>query len=203
MPRRSEYGYSRDKTKASGPYQLTFELDYSDYDKSIRTARQETARLSREIRSVERFINAQGGRSKYGDVRIMKGDLNMFADQVSRRLLPAGSIDLQVQAKKAMTPFGQEITQIMKSFVNRIDTGTMKREIRYKIDSTASAKRLRVNVGWVRLWYKYFDYQEYGTQYIPPMKALFNTRLRGEKMFDDRVRKFYRDYLLKAGKGPY
>jgi hypothetical protein len=203
MTRRSESGYSKDRSKAFGPSTLNFQLDFSDHDKSIRKARADTQRLSKEIRSVEKFINAQGGRSQYGEVRIMKGDLNMFAEQISRRLLPAGTVEMQVEAKKAMTPFAREVTQLMKGFVNRIDTGTMNREVRYRIESTGAVKRINIRVGWVRLWYKYFDYQEYGTQYIPPMKALFNTRLRGEKMFDDRVRKFYRDYILKSGKASY
>ena len=200
---RSESGYSRDRSKASGPSKLVFELDYSDYDRSIRQARKDTQKLSKEIKSVERFINKSGGRGQFGEVRIMNGDLSKFADQVSRRLLPAGTVDMQVQAKKAMTPFARDITSMMKQFVNRIDTGTMRREIRYKIESSGSVKKLRIEVGWVRLWYKYFDYQEYGTQYIVPMKALFNTRLRGEKMFDDATRKFYRDYILKSGKASY
>ena len=198
MTRRSEYGYSRDRSKASGPSSLNFQLDYSDYDRSLRKARQDTQRLSKDIRAVAKFINSKGGQS--AQFRIMEGDLNMFASQVSRRILPAGTVEMQVEAKKAMTPFARDITKMMKGFVNRIDTGTMNREVRYRIESDGSIKRLNIRVGWVRLWYKYFDYQEYGTQYMPPMKALFNTRLRGEKMFDDRVRKFYRDYLLKAGK---
>lgn len=199
----SESGYSTNKSKASGPYKLTFELDYSDYDKSINRARAETQKFSNNIKSVEKFINKQGGRSKFGEVRIMDGSLSMFADEVSRRILPAGTVDMQVQAKKAMEPFAAEVRDLMKYFVNRVDTGTMKREIRYEIVSSGSVKKLRVEVGWIRLWYKYFDYQEYGTQFIVPMKALFNTRLRGEKMFDDATRKFYRDYILKSGKANY
>jgi hypothetical protein len=200
MSSRSESGYSRDRSKASGPSTLNFQLDYSDHDKGIRKARQETQKLSKQIKSVEDFINAQGGRSQFGEVRIMKGDLTKFADEISRRVLPAGTVEMQIEAKKAMTPFAREVTQLMKGFVNRIDTGTMNKEVRYRIEGDKDIKRLNIRVGWVRLWYKYFDYQEYGTQYIPPMKALFNTRLRGEKMFDDRVKKFYRDYVLKAGK---
>lgn len=199
----SESGYSRDRSKASGPSKIVFELDYSDYDRSIREARRQTQKLSKEIKSVERFINKSGGRSQFGEVRIMQGDLSKFADEVSRRLLPAGTVDMQIEAKKSLTPFARNITSLMKSFVNRIDTGTMNREIRYQMVSSGSVKRLRIEVGWVRLWYKYFDYQEYGTQYIVPMKALFNTRLRGEKMFDDATRKFYRDYILKSGKASY
>lgn len=200
---RSESGYSRDRSKASGPQSLVFELDYSDYDRSIRQARKATEKMSQDIKAVERFLTSQGGRSQYGEIRIMKGDLKMFADEISRRILPAGTVDMQIEAKKAMKPFATNIRDVMKGFVNRIDTGTMNKEIRYKIESTSSIKKLRIEVGWVGLWYKYFDYQEYGTQYIVPMKAMFNTRLRGEKMFNDATNKFYRDYILKAGKGPY
>ena len=199
----SESGYSTNKSKAVGPSKLVFELDYSDYDKSINKARAETQKLSKELKAVEKFINKQGGRSKFGEIRIMNGSLRMFGEEVSRRLLPAGTVDMQVQAKKAMTPFAREIRDLMKHFVNRVDTGTMKREIRYEIVSSGSVKKLRIEVGWIRLWYKYFDYQESGTQFIVPMKALFNTRLRGEKMFDDATRKFYRDYILKSGKANY
>jgi hypothetical protein len=196
-------GYSTNRGSASGPTKLVFELDYSDYDKSIRQARNETQKLSQEIKSVERFINSQGGKGKYGQVRIMNGDLTKFANQISTRVLPAGTIDMQIQAKKAMKPFAVEARDLMKHFVNRVDTGTMRREIRYQIISSGSAKKLRIEIGWVNLWYKYFDYQDNGTRFIVPMKALFNTRLRGEKMFDDATRSFYRDYILKSGKASY
>jgi len=98
MTRRSEYGYSKDRSKASGPSSLNFQLDYSDYDRSLRKARQDTQRLSKEIRSVARFINSKGGKS--AQFRIMEGDLNMFASQVSRRVLPAGTVEMQVQQRK-------------------------------------------------------------------------------------------------------
>jgi hypothetical protein len=199
----SEPGYSRNRGSASGPTKLVFELDYSDYDRTIRQARSETQKISKEIKSVERFINSQGGKNKYGQIRIMNGDLSKFANEVSTRLLPAGTIDMQIQAKKAMEPFAVEIRELMKHFVNRVDTGKMKQSVRYQMVSSGSAKKLRIEVGWVRLWYKYFDYQDNGTKFIVPMKALFNTRLRGEKMFDDSVRMFYRDYILKSGKASY
>ena len=195
--------YSKNRGSAQGPTKIVFELDYSDYDKSIKKARKETQKISKEIASVAKFINKSGGNGKYGQVRIMQGDLSMFAKSISTRLLPAGTIDMQIQAKKAMKPFAVELTELMRGFVNRVDTGDMKRNIRYQMISTGSAKKLRIEVGWVRLWYKYFDYQESGTRFIVPMKALFNTRLRGEKMFDDSVRKFYRDYILKSGKASY
>jgi hypothetical protein len=199
----SESGYSRDRSSASGPTKLVFELDYSDYDKSIKRARMQTAVISKEIRKAGKYINKHGGNGKYGQIRIMEGDLTIFTDEISKRLLPAGTIDMQIQAKKAMTPFAKELTELMRGFVNRVDTGDMKRNVRYQMISTGSARKLRIEVGWVRLWYKYFDYQESGTKFIVPMKALFNTRLRGERIFDDAVRKFYRDYILKSGKASY
>jgi hypothetical protein len=199
----SEPGYSTNRKSAQSETKLVFELDYSDYDRSINKARKETQKLSKEIASVAKFINKSGGNGKYGQVRIMQGDLSMFAKSISTRLLPAGTVDMQIQAKKAMKPFAKELTELMRDFVNRVDTGKMKRNIRYRITSDGYIKKLRIEVGWVRLWYKYFDYQESGTKFIVPMKALFNTRLRGERMFDDAVRSFYRDYILKSGKTKY
>jgi hypothetical protein len=195
--------YSTNKGSAQGATKIVFELDYSDYDTSIRKARKYTADFSYDIMKWGKFINAKGGNGKYGQVRIMQGDLAMFGDAISTRLLPAGTVDMQIQAKKAMTPFAKELTELMRGFVNRVDTGDMKRNVRYQMISSGNIKKLRIEVGWVRLWYKYFDYQESGTKFIVPMKALFNTRLRGERMFDDAVRRFYRDYILKSGKASY
>jgi hypothetical protein len=201
--RNSVDGYSRDRSTASGPGTLNFQLDYSDYDRGLRRAMQSMNELEKTLAQIEAFINKNGGKSEFGNVRIMKGDLTAFAKQIARRTLPAGTVQMQVEAKKAMTPFADEAKDIMKSFVNRIDTGTMNREVRYRIDPQGEIKRLNIRVGWVRLWYKYFDYQEYGTQYIPPMKALFNTRLRAESLFNKSVNRFYRSYLLKGGKANY
>tara|TARA_R110000796_G_scaffold31825_2_gene83996 strand:- start:897 stop:1505 length:609 start_codon:yes stop_codon:yes gene_type:complete len=196
-------GNSKNRATASGPSKIVFELDYSDYEKTITKARKEVAEFSKELNSIEKYINAQGGNSKYGKVRIVKGDLAKFATEVSTRTLPAGTVDMQIAAKTAMEPFAIEVRELMRDFVNRVDTGTMKQNIRYQMISSGNIKKLRIEVGWVRLWYKYFDYQENGTRFVVPMKALFNTRLRGEKMFDDAVRKFYRDYILKSGKTRY
>lgn len=201
--RNSIDGYSRDRSSASGPSTINFQLDYSDYDLGLRKAMKSMNELERGLAQVEAFINKNGGKSEFGSVRIMKGDLTAFAKQIARRTLPAGTVQMQIEAKKSMTPFAAQARDIMKGFVNRIDTGTMNREVRYRIESDGNIKRINIRVGWVRLWYKYFDYQEYGTQYIPPMKALFNTRLRAESLFNKSVNRFYTSYILKGGKANY
>jgi hypothetical protein len=62
---------------------------------------------------------------------------------------------------------------VMKNYANRIKTGKMNDSI---FGNTKKSKyRITSNIGWTRLWYKYFGFQENGTGTIRPMRSALRT----------------------------
>jgi hypothetical protein len=195
MARTSPHGYSTDKTP-DVDYKLRFVFDYSDVDVTARKVRAEVTKMANEVYKLKKATKKSD--SGFG-IWIETTKPPEFVNEVMSALLPADSHQIQVALTKDAQAFGQMARDVMKKNVNRIDTGTMKREIRYKI-TKRNLKSLSIDVGWIRLWYKYFDYQERGTKSIRPMESLFKTRMETEPEFYKLYSKFTRTYVLSADK---
>lgn len=195
MPRNSPSGYSTDK----GPdvrWHDVYVFDYSDITKKARDVRRSVSQMADEIWKLEK--SGLVGSNEFGFfIDRAKTD---WIEETTKALLPAGGVELQVALTKDAQAFGAKARDNMRSFVNRIETGTMKREIRFRIRKNQKMSELRVEVGWVRLWYKYFDYQERGTSNIPPMNAVFKSRMINTPEFQKTYSRFVRSYVLKADK---
>lgn len=195
MPRTSPNGYDTSK----GPdvrWHDVYIFDYSDVTKKSRDVRKAVSKLADDVWKLKK--SGLVGNSGFGFY--IDSAQTEWTDKVTRAILPAQGVDLQVALTKDAQAFGKKAAQNMRSFVNRIDTGTMKREIRYRIRKNAKINQIRVEVGWVRLWYKYFDYQERGTSNIPPMNAIFKSRMVNTPEFQKSYSRFVRSYVLKADK---
>jgi len=171
-------------------------FDYSDVTKKARDVRRGVSQLGDEVWKLKK----SGLVRKNGFGFYIDSAQTQWTDRVTRAILPADGVELQVALTKDAQAFGKKAAQNMRTFVNRIDTGTMKREIRYRIRKNSKLNQLRIEVGWVRLWYKYFDYQERGTSSIPPMNAIFKSRMVNTPEFQKSYSRFVRSYVLKANK---
>lgn len=193
--RASQDGYSQDKI---GPvdYKLSFVFDYSDVNRRVRDVRRAVQDMGNQMFKLNKRI--QKSNSGFG-VWIETPKPTEFVNRSMRAILPAGAEQIQIELTKDAQKFGEEVKNIMRKYVNRIETGRMKREIRYKI-TKRNLKTLTVDVGWIRLWYKYFDYQERGTSQVRPMNSLFKTRMEAEPMFYKLYSRFTRTYVLSANK---
>ena len=193
--RASPHGYSTEKTPDID-YKLRFVFDYSDVDVTARKVRSEVTKMGNEIYKLNKVKKT----SKHlGGIWIETTKPDEFVNEAMRAILPADGHQIQVELTKDAQALGEMARDVMKKYVNRVDTGTMKREVRYKI-TKRDMKTLSVDVGWIRLWYKYFDYQESGTRAVKPMNALFKTRMETEPQFYKIYSKFTRTYVLSADK---
>jgi hypothetical protein len=91
-----------------------------------------------------------------------------------------------------MRQIGEEGKQTMKKYANRIDTGRMNESIYY------STRKLKgsyvVRIGWTKLWFKYFGFQENGTENIRPMRSVLRTFLEMQPRVAAFANKFIRGY---------
>lgn len=193
--RASQDGYSKEKL---GPveYKLSFVFDYSDVDRKIRDVRKAVSDMGNDMFKLrQKTTKSDSGFGTW----IETPKPADFVNEVMRAVLPADAEEIQIELTKDAQKLGADVKNIMRKYVNRIETGRMKQEIRYKI-TKRNLKTLTVDVGWIRLWYKYFDYQERGTSTVRPMNSLFKTRMEAEPMFYKLYSRFTRTYVLSADK---
>jgi hypothetical protein len=175
-------------------YKLRFVFDYSDVDRKIRDVRKALQQMGNEIYKASKSVRTSN--STFG-VWIESTPPKAFVNNTMRALLPANAEQVQMALTPVAQEFGIRTKDTMRKYVNRIDTGRMKQEIRYKI-TKRNLKTLTVEVGWIRLWYKYFDYQERGTRGVRPMHSIFKTRMEAQRDFQQTYSRFVRNYVLKA-----
>jgi len=195
MARKSPHGMSMDKGGLPiNAYKLRFVFDYSDVDRKIRDVRKALQQMGNEIYKASKSVRTSN--STFG-VWIESTPPKAFVNNTMRALLPANAEQVQMALTPVAQEFGIRTKDTMRKYVNRIDTGRMKQEIRYKI-TKRNLKTLTVEVGWIRLWYKYFDYQERGTRGVRPMHSIFKTRMEAQRDFQQTYSRFVRNYVLKA-----
>lgn len=171
-------------------------FDYSDVTRKARDIRKAVSQMGDAVWKLQK--SGLVGKNEFGFyIDRAKTD---WINETTRAILPAEGVDLQVALTKDAQAFGAKARDNMRDFVNRIDTGTMKREVRYRIRKNPKMSQLTVEVGWVRLWYKYFDYQERGTSTIPPMNAVLKSRMVNTDEFQKTYSRFVGSYVLKADK---
>jgi hypothetical protein len=89
------------------------------------------------------------------------------------------SIKLPNEAEiyKDISIYAQEVSAVgketMKNYANRIKTGKMNNSIYGNTNKTKY--RITSDIGWTKLWYKYFGFQENGTGTIRPMRSALRT----------------------------
>lgn len=99
----------------------------------------------------------------------------------------------------------KETSAVMKEAMKRqiggrIETGEMKRSV-YGRTEVASAAQTSSRAGWLDLFYKYFGFQEEGTELISPMHSLNAAMLAGRLHAGKEINKMSRDYR-RGMKGP-
>jgi len=176
---------------------LEFRFDYSDVDTTVREVKKQLSDLGYEIHKtfkemsipISRSANKQftispkiSGDLDRSTAGIMRYDIAMLADgkRIADALAPA------------MGQIGQEGKETMKKYANRIDTGLMNSKIFYKTRRLKSS--YVVTIGWTELWYKYFGFQENGTEKINPMRSVLRTYMEMLPRFREFASKFILNY---------
>jgi DNA-directed RNA polymerase beta' subunit len=176
---------------------VEFRFDYSNVDNTVREVKKQLSDLSYDIHKTFKGMSIQSTKTANKqftispkatadldrtDAGIMRMNIAMLGDgeRIANSLAPA------------MRQIGEEGKQTMKKYANRIDTGRMNESIYY------STRKLKgsyvVRIGWTKLWFKYFGFQENGTENIRPMRSVFRTFLEMQPRVSAFANKFIRSY---------
>lgn len=213
MPRIGKYGTPRVRDTSSDAYssagkakfrtKLTIELDFSDAERSLRSARRSMEEMNREARELTKKLNKTNrGYGVYISANAVK-DRNAQGNQLISLNVPA--IEKEGEFSASLNPFLTEVGKmgrdIMKNkYATRRETGLMQSSVTYMQRRPGRNKAI-VEIGWVRTWKKYFGWQEMGTRNgIKPMAAVIRTGLEMQKEVRPIYSKYFRKTFLEKGR---
>jgi hypothetical protein len=183
---------------------VKFTIDYRDYEKSMNEINKELSSQGQIMKSFYSSIKTQrtgtGNKLFYMELTpqataAMSGIKNPSAVINA----PGEGWKMSTALQPTLAKLGAQGKTIMKKYVNRIETGLMKREVRFEIRKRNGYST--IEIGWIRAWYKYFGFQEDGFNNwrtgtrVPGMRSVMRTGLEfGPKLQRD-VTVFLRKYM--------
>lgn len=185
MAGQSGYSTSRDKT-TGGSFrdQAVIRFNYAEFDKSLDQANKYYANMVRALKSNKQIKITKGG----------SADTDLAVVREWRKTIKYGVRSLATDTTAYMKQ------EMLQGIGGRIVTNTMKGSVRGRTDPTSAAREVS-RVGWLDLWYKYFGFQEEGTDTgIKPMKSVVRAAVKGRLFAAKGLAKLSRD-LRSAGKG--
>jgi len=181
--------------------QVEFVFDYSDLDVNARKVKKELSDFSYELSKM--FSNTGNSRSKKDNLFYLEssqikpftaGGRNPSEQFV---LLPDG-VQMTSALKGGMQDMGREGANIMRKYVNHVETTRMKNSITYNTRSYSN--KYVVRIGWTQLWYKYFGFNENGTaKGIRPMHSIIRTYVEMLPRVQNYMSRFIRSYTRGTG----
>jgi hypothetical protein len=213
MPRIGKYGTPRVRDSGAEAYssagkskfrtKLTIQFDFSDAERSLRSARRSLEDMNREARALTKKLNATNkGYGTYISANAVK-DRNAQGNQLLSLNIPA--IEKEGEFSASLSPFLTEVGKmgrdIMKNkYATRRETGLMQSSVAYMQRRTGKTRAV-VEIGWVRTWKKYFGWQEMGTKSgIKPMAAVIRTGLEVNSKVAPIYSKYFRKTFLEKGR---
>ena len=179
---------------------VEFVFDYSDLDRASRKVKKDLADFNYELKQ---SFNRLGLKSKANKDYIGFSEAKFASASVGRNpseqfnLLPDG-VQMTLALKNGMQEMGREGADVMRKYVNRIETGRMKGAITYNTRSYSN--KYVVRIGWTQLWYKYFGFQENGTRTgIRPMHSIIRTYMEMLPRVGNYMSRFTRSYTRGTG----
>lgn len=189
---------------------VTITFDYSDLDIKSRDVKQAVSDFAAGVYELDKKYSIKKASGISMDISPGSAmDAASTTNQGQRGALNfpllADGLRIQQTIKSEMGAIGQDGKKIMNSYVNRIDTGLMKKSIRY--NARARGNTYVINIGWTELWFKYFGFQENGTAKISPMHSILRTYMQMLPRIQNYTSRLYREYTrgdgdFLGGKGP-
>jgi hypothetical protein len=184
MAGRDGYSSSKDK-RSGGPFrtEASIRFNYAQFDQSLDQANKYYANMVRALKSNKNIVVKNG-----------EAATNLAVVKEWRKITKYGVRSLAVDTTAYMKQ------EMLRGIGGRIVTGTMKESVKGRTDPTSAAREVS-RVGWLGLWYKYFGFQEEGTDTgIKPMRSILRAAVKGRLFAAKGLAKLSRD-LRSAGKG--
>lgn len=179
---RSRNGEGYETDRSNSRYKFDIHINHGDLDLKLSETRRE---IDNFVRNVNRIFMNTKGTPKFTNTDLIstsleprKGsDLKTMTSKISALMQSDALVDSMY--KNLAPDIGKiGVSEVRNGIKNpasrprsfRYETGEMYNSVTYQKRKTASATI--VSVGWVDNFYKYFDFQERGTEAIGPMDAI-------------------------------
>ena len=153
--------------------QIDISFDFSDFSVKTREAK---AGLSDLAYDLHKALQGTGRSNKeYGFISPKSVSRKEIESVISRTI----KLPNDAEIYKDINAFAKNLSglgkNVMSNYANREDTSLMRNSI---YGTTKGTKyKITSSIGWTRLWYKYFGFQENGTRTIKPMRSVLRTYL--------------------------
>jgi len=184
MAGRDGYSTSRNK-RSGGPFrsEAVVRFNYRDFDRSLDQANKYYANMVRSLKNDSKIQVSRG--TAETDLAVVKE---------WRKTIKYGVRSLAVDTTAYMKQ------EMLRGIGGRIVTGTMRDSVRGRTDPSSASREVS-RVGWLDIWYKYFGFQEEGTDTgIKAMRSVLRAGVKGRLFAAKGLAKLSRD-LRSAGKG--
>lgn len=183
---------------------LTYRIDFTDHEKSIREVRENIIINNERIRKLEKQLKkSDTGYGIYLDYRAVlptKPGTSLMGFE-----LPQNAQFLSSELGRKVAPLiGQRGKDIMRRY-SRVETGRMRSSIVY-MQRRRGNDKVDIEIGWVRRWHKYFGWQEDGTtggrgngRGIKPMRSIARTMPELDAYAGRVLSNFYSKTFLQKG----
>jgi hypothetical protein len=197
-------GYSNDRTGSDDTFQIT--IDFADFTQSMNSAKlylgnfinnmyaeakkSPGKNISNKMISIQ-LEDDEKGANEYRAAIKSAYNTERFRDAVYADLAPdLGRIGIDNVRDGIRNPLNAP-----KSF--RYDTGDMYNAVDFRKRKTANG--ISITVGWTRKFYKYFDFQERGTETVGAMRAIQRGYRKTAPKAPEKMLQFMRNYTDKGG----
>jgi len=179
-------GYSTSKDKRGGGTfrsEAVIEFNYDGFVSSLDAAKQQ---LNGMLQNLDKLPNSK----LYGSKQV--SEVEVFGQWKK-------TIKKEVRSIAVKTSAFME-NEMLSAIGGRIESGTMKGSVRRKTEPSSQYGEVS-RAGWLNTWYKYFGFQEKGTDTgIRPMNAVLKTVTAGRIFALRELSRMTRN-LRSAGKG--
>lgn len=163
------------ETTGKDEFDTQIDISFSFSDFSIKT-REAKAGLSDLAYELHKQLSGTGRSNKeYGFISPKSVSRAEVQSVISKTIKLPTESEIYEDISKFAVNLSELGKNVMKNYANREDTSLMRNSI---YGTTNKSKyRITSSIGWTRLWYKYFGFQENGTGTIRPMRSVIRTYL--------------------------
>jgi hypothetical protein len=153
--------------------QIDISFDFSDFSVKTREAKAGLSDLAYEL---HKSLGGTGRSNReYGFISPKSVSRKQIESVISRTIKLPNDAEIYQDINEFAKNLSGLGKNVMSNYANREDTSLMRNSI---YGTTKGTKyRITSSIGWTRLWYKYFGFQENGTRTIKPMRSVLRTYL--------------------------
>lgn len=151
--------------------QIDISFDFSDF--AVKTREAKAGLVDLAYRLHKELDGSDRSGKQYGFISPKSVSKKDIESVISRTIKLPNDAEIYQDINEFAKNLSALGKNVMSNYANREDTSLMRNSI---YGTTKGTKyKITSSIGWTRLWYKYFGFQENGTATIKPMRSVLRT----------------------------